>query len=50
MRGKFKSTEKYYIKYDVRGEGEESKQLKKASLPSYIKEHLAALDNHHKIL
>lgn len=50
MRDKFKSTEYHYIKYDVKGEGEESKQLKKASLPSYVKENLANLDNHNKIL
>lgn len=50
MRAKFKSMEYHYIKYDVRGEGEESKQLKKTSLPSYIKEDLADLDSRNKIL
>lgn len=37
IRDKFKSTEYHYIKYDVRGEGEERKQLKKASSPSCLK-------------
>lgn len=52
MRDKLKSTEYHYIKYDVKGEGggEENKQLKKASLPSYIKEDLADLDDHNKSL
>lgn len=50
MRDQLKSTEYHYIKYDARGEGEESKQLKKVSLPSYIKEDLANPDNHNKIL
>lgn len=50
MRDKFKSTEYHYTEYDVKGEGEECKQLKKASLPSYKKEDLGDLDNGNKIL
>lgn len=43
------SIEYHYIKFDIRREGEQNKQLKKASLPSYIKD-LADLDDHNKIL